>query len=123
MCPSCGRRMAPASASPAAAPPPPPSAPPPSPYAPPPPSPSAPPPPPPGTPATAHVAGEPAYAPYATAESAWPGQGGPPGADVDFRRDAIASTSRATVAFRLVLALPHLIVLWALAYGVAAVTV
>jgi hypothetical protein len=50
-------------------------------------------------------------------------QAGPPGVDVAYRRDVIASTSRITVAFRVILALPHIIVLWALGYGVAVVTI
>lgn len=112
MCPSCGRRMQPAGGASAA---PPPEAPaPPSPYGPPPgvaPTPSA------------YIGGEPAYAPYATAESAWPTQVGPPGVDVEFRREAIARTSRLTVAFRVLLALPHLLVLTAIGYAVALVAI
>src|SRR3954471_18811671 len=106
MCPSCGRRMAPpgdAAPSPPAA-----AAPPPSPYAPPTPAAAAP---------TAYVAGQPAYAPYATAESTWPSQAGPPGVEVEYRRDAIAHTSRLTVAFRVILALPHLLALYAMSYA------
>jgi len=93
-----------ASAPPPSAPPPsaqPPSAPPPSPYAPP-PSPSAAP--------TAYVGGQPSYAPYAsqpiTAQDSQP-----PGVDVAFGRDAIASTSRLTVLFRIILVIPHVIAL------------
>lgn len=105
MCPNCGRRMQPPGGS--AAPPQPQAAPPPQ-VAPPPPS--APPP-------SAYIAGEPAYAPYATAESTWPGQIGPPGVEVEYRRDAIARTSRLTVAFRIILALPHLLALYAMGYA------
>lgn len=50
-------------------------------------------------------------------------QAGPAGVDVEFRRDAIEGTSRATVAFRLILAIPHLIALWALSYAAAAVAI
>src|SRR4051812_17499545 len=129
MCPSCGRRMQPAGAAPppppAAAAPPSPYAPPPSPYGPPPTAPApAPEPPAPGPAApSAYISGQPAYAPYATAESTWPTQVGPPGVDVEFRRDAIARTSRVTVAFRLILAIPHLIALYAMGYAVAVVTI
>jgi hypothetical protein len=103
MCPSCGRRMTPAgAAAPPATPPPPPAA--------------APPP-------SAYVGGQPAYAPYATAESAWPTQVGPPGVEVDYRREVIQRTSRLTVAFRVILAIPHLIALSALAYAVTVVAI
>jgi hypothetical protein len=100
-----------APAAPAAPAPPSPYAPPASPYA----------PPPYATPApTAYVAGQPAYAPYAS-QPMWPADTAPPGVDVDFRRDAIRTTSRATVAFRLLLAIPHLIAFWAV--GIAAYVV
>jgi hypothetical protein len=90
MCPNCGRRMQPRSAD---APPPPPEAP--SPYAP---------------PAAPAVIGQPAYAPYASVPAS-PADLGPPGVDVDFRRTTIVRTSRLTVLFRLVLAIPHLLAL------------
>src|SRR3954447_24445950 len=107
MCPNCGRRMAPSGD--AAAAPPPASAPP--------PPPAATAAPPPTGPPSAYVAGQPAYAPYATAESTWPAQVGPPGVDVEYRREAIARTSRLTVAFRVILALPHLLALYAMSYA------
>jgi Domain of unknown function (DUF4389) len=72
---------------------------------------------------SAYIAGQPAYAPYATAESTWPAQVGPPGVDVEFRRDAIARTSRLTVAFRLILAFPHLIAVVALSFAMLAVVI
>ena len=140
MCPSCGRRMQPLArpddSPPAAgpqddgAPLPSPYAPPPSPYAPPPPpqqSPYAPPPPPyaappppppPQWPPPPPPYGAPPPPPYgAPPPYAWQHPTGPvlpPGVDVYFRRDAIAHTSRVTVAFRLILAIPHLIALYAL---------
>jgi len=116
MCPSCGRRIAAAARATAAVATEsqPPAAPLPSPYAPAAPAASQP---------AAYVGGQPAYAPYATAESAWPAQAGPPGIDVEFRREVIERTSRVTVAFRLILAIPHLIALWALSYAAAAVTI
>lgn len=80
---------------------PPPSAPPPSPYAPP-PSPYAAP--------AAGVGGQPAYVPYAS-QPVTAQDGQPSGVDVAFGRDAIASTSRLTVLFRIILVIPHLIVL------------
>src|SRR3954454_17564421 len=117
MCPSCGRRMAPPGQPTA----PPPAAASPSPYGPPPPA--APAPPPPTATPTAYVAGQPAYAPYATAESTWPAQVGPPGVDVEYRRESIARTSRVTVAFRVILALPHLLAVYAMSYAALVVAI
>lgn len=92
-----------------AAPPPPP----PSPYAPPPSTDAEP---------TAYVAGRPAYAPYAS-QPVTPADTQPPGVDVDFRREVLARSSRLTVGFRLVLAIPHLLVVWALGYAVLVVEI
>src|SRR5207248_6887551 len=150
MCPNCGRRMQPVSAAPPqppagepAAPPPPspygppPSAypPPPSPYAPPqqqwppppPPPYGAPPPPPPygapppqWPPPPPPYAGRPQYA--APSPYAYPtGPVLPPQVDVFFRRGALTRTSRVTVLFRLVLAIPHLIALYFLYIAAEAV--
>jgi hypothetical protein len=47
----------------------------------------------------------------------------PPGVDVVFRRDAIAATSRVTVLFRVILAIPHLIVLAAVTLAVYVVVI
>lgn len=112
MCPSCGRRMAPPGE--ATAPPPASAAPPPA---------DGPAPPPPAAPPSAYVAGQPAYAPYATAESTWPAQVGPPGVDVEYRRESIARTSRVTVAFRVILALPHLLAVYAMSYAALVVAI
>src|SRR3954451_1234499 len=112
MCPSCGRRMAPPGE--ATAPPPASAAPPPA---------GAPAPAEPTAPPSAYVAGQPAHAAYATAESTWPAQVGPPGVDVEYRRESIAGTSRVTVAFRVILALPHLLALYAMSYAALVVAI
>ena len=96
MCPSCGRRMQPART-------------------------EAPPP---------TYAEGPPYAtpsPYAPTSPYAPlGPGGPelpPAVGVDFRRDAIGGTSRVTVLFRLLLVIPHLIVLYGVGIAAFVVTV
>lgn len=53
----------------------------------------------------------------------YPGPQLPPQVDVYLRRDAIAKTSRLTVAFRLVLVLPHLVVLAAASIAAFLITV
>jgi hypothetical protein len=103
MCPSCGRRMRPAhpeaAAQPTYAAGPPYATP--SPYA----------------PATPYAPASP-YAPAYSNDA-----GLPPAVEVGFRRDVLAGASRVTVAFRLLLVIPHLIVLYGVGIAAFVVTV
>ena len=127
MCPSCGRRMRPSQ--PAAAQPPAPPAPPESPA----PSPPGPPQPAPSWPAApqsdpyAPAYGEPGSPSYGQPpDPAWAvsyPSAEPPRPQLYVSRRAQASTSRATVAFRIVLAIPHLVAWWAIGYAAGVVSI